>query len=57
MPGLTENSPPQNEDTLELVEEAMKQLAAQSETDFALLAKLDRLREQVRRALRRGGRR
>ena len=55
MPGSTKNPPPHNEDTLELVEQAMKQVAAQPETDFALLAKLDRLRGQVLRALRRGG--
>ena len=38
---------------VELIEQAMKDLAAQREPDIWLLARLDRLRAQVRSALKR----
>jgi hypothetical protein len=39
---------------LELIEQAIERLAAQSEPDVSLLAKLDRIRAEVRRALSSG---
>jgi len=39
---------------LELIEQAMKELASQRAPDIPLLARLDRLRAQAREALRRG---
>ena len=44
---------------LDLVERTMKEVAAQRNMDFAMLARLDRLRTQVRQTLRgspKGGR-
>jgi hypothetical protein len=38
---------------LELIEQAMRELAAQRSPDIPLLARLDRLRAQAREALRR----
>jgi hypothetical protein len=48
-----------DEDTgqLELVEEAMRKLAAQREPDIPLLARLDRLRNAVLQGLKRAPRR
>ena len=43
-----------DEDTLELVEQTMKQVAAHRDPDISLLAKLDRLRTQVRQTPTRG---
>jgi hypothetical protein len=39
---------------LELIEQAMRELASQRVPDIPLLARLDRLRAQAREALRRG---
>ena len=41
---------------LELVEQTMRKVAAERDPDLALLALLDRLRTQVRHALRRNSR-
>jgi len=39
---------------LELIEQAMRELAAHRSPDIPLLARLDRLRTQAREALKRG---
>jgi hypothetical protein len=38
---------------LELIEDAMRRLAERDDTDVSLLARLDRLRDQARRSLKR----
>ena len=51
----TERRLPNRDDAkrLELIEQAMKDLAAQRVPDIPLIARLDRLRTQAREALRR----
>jgi hypothetical protein len=45
------------EETLDLVEQTMKKVAAEPDVDFALLSRLDTLRAQVRQTLTRRRRR